>query len=557
MRVALDKREQKVDHPVRRAMPRKTSPALPALLLAALALARCIVYQDFYTDHHTTNSAGTGSAGGCTPGETADCYDGPAGTAGVGICKAGKKTCGADGMTWGPCVGEVTPKPQNCASGLDEHCDGKVPLCKGSLLWAKRFGDASDQYGAGICSDPGGNVVVTGAFNGTIDFGASTLASAGGRDVFLAKLDASGSHVWSKSFGDVADQIGYGVASDGAGNVLLAGGFAGTVNFGGKPLTSASPADVFAVKFDGAGNHVWSKGFGGPSGQVSYSVASDTAGGMLLVGVFYGTVDFGGGTLTSQGAGDIFVAKLDASGNHVWSRRFGDASNQTGYGVATDAMDNVVITGTFGGTVDFGGGALASAGGGDVFVVKLDASGNHVWSRRFGDVEDQIAYSVATDTAGNILLTGLLYGTADFGGGTLKSSGGGDIFALKLDASGNHVWSKRFGDESYQNGYSVATDPAGNVVVTGTFAGLVDFGGGPLTSAGKGDVFIAKFGGDKGDHLWSRRAGAAGEDGGSAAATDSAGNVLVIGDFAQAVDFGAGPLQTAGGSDVFVAKFAP
>src|SRR5690349_19327284 len=122
------------------------------LPLAFLVTAGCTVYQEFSTHSGASASAsgtgGTGGAGGatsstggattCMPGETVSCYSGPPATEGVGLCKAGTKTCAEDSTGFGPCVGEVLPQPENCAAPEDEDCDGKAPPCKGGLAWAKR-----------------------------------------------------------------------------------------------------------------------------------------------------------------------------------------------------------------------------------------------------------------------------------------------------------------------------------------------------------------------------------------------------------------------------------
>jgi hypothetical protein len=101
-------------------------------------------------------------------------------------------------------------------------------------------------------------------------------------------------------------------------------------------------------------------------------VAVDANGDVVVTGVFFDTVDFGGGPLTSAGNGDIFVAKYSASdGSHLWSRRFGGTSFEEGSGVAVDANGDVVVTGRFHGTVDFGGGPLTSAGIADIFLLRL------------------------------------------------------------------------------------------------------------------------------------------------------------------------------------------
>jgi hypothetical protein len=94
-------------------------------------------------------------------------------------------------------------------------------------------------------------------------------------------------------------------------------------------------------------------------------------GNVLVAGRFEGTIDFGGGPLASLGVGDVFVAKLDTDGGHLWSKRFGNASDEAAAGVATDSAGNVLVAGHFDGAIDFGGGPLNNAGGGDVFVVKL------------------------------------------------------------------------------------------------------------------------------------------------------------------------------------------
>jgi hypothetical protein len=546
-------------------MMKRTLLALPLLVSASCTT----IYFDFYT-YKAVGSTSTGGTGGggmtstggaggallCAPGATQPCYDGPPGTEGVGLCAAGMQTCAADGASWGVCAGEILPKPEDCATPFDEDCDGTAPACKGNLLWAERFGDASDQYAADVASDLAGNIVLTGNISGTTDFGGGLLTSAGGADVFVTKLDPSGGHLWSKQFGANGYQTGYGVAMDPAGNVIVTGNFTGTMSFGGAPLTASGPGDVFVVKLDGSGAHQWSKRFGTSSGQVGYRVAVDGSGNVLLVGVFYGTIDFGGGVLTSAGAGDIFVAKLDPDGNHVWSKRFGDVGNETGYAIAADGMGNVFLTGTTDGAIDFGGGSLAGGGGGDIFVTKLDPAGGHLWSKRFGDAADQVGYALAVDGAGSVSLSGMLYGAADFGGGLRTSAGGSDIFVAKLDTDGGHLWSAVFGDAADQSGADLAAGPGGEIALTGMFNGLVDFGGGPLTSAGLGDFFVVKLD-SQGGHVWSRRAGAAGQDSGTATTIDGGGHVVVTGNFAGLVDFGGGPLTSAGGSDIFVAKLSP
>ncbi len=116
----------------------------------------------------------------------------------------------------------------------------------------------------------------------------------------------------------------------------------------------------------------------------------------------------------------------------------------------------------------------------------------HLFSHRFGNTDHDRGIAIAVDGARNVLVTGFFRGTVDFGGGALTSAGW-DIFVAKYDAAGAHLWSQRFGDTDLDGGGAIAVDGAGDVLVTGRFRGRVDFGGGPLTSAGSRDIFVAKF----------------------------------------------------------------
>lgn len=428
-----------------------------------------------------------------------------------------------------------------------------------SHLWSKRFGAVGNQMAFDITADGFGNVLLAGYFSGTVDFGGGPLmtsGNAGDTDIFVAKLDAAGNHLWSYRFGDAAYQGGYtiSIAVDEFDNVFLAGFFQGTVDFGGGPMTNTGGSDIFVAKFDASGTHLWSYRFGDAGQEArAWGIAIDGFGNVLLTGDFGGAVDFGGGLLTSAGGKDIWAAKFTTGGTHVWSKRFGDSSPaQWGLDVDVASSGNFFLTGSFEGSVDFGGGLLTSAGQGDIFVAEFDATGTHLWSKRFGDIGEDRAYSIAVNDAGSAVLAGSFNGSVNFGGGPLTSAGAGDIFVAKFDGAGNHLWSQRFGDAGNNAGfdYSIAVDGVGNVALTGWLYGTVDFGGGPLTSAGNYDIFVAKFDAN-GTHLWSQRFGDALDQ-----QTYGLGvrdeNVLLTGRFSLAVDFGGGPLTSAGDYDIFV-----
>ena len=507
-------------------------------------------------------SGGKGGAGGggCTPGAKEACYSGPKDTADVGICKAGTHTCKEDGSGFGACDGEVVPTDEDCITPEDEDCDGAAPLCPGAAIWSERFGDASNQRLLGMATDSDGNVFLTGYFSGVLDFGGQELTSAGGSDIFVAKLDPTGKHLWSKHYGDEQEQYANAIAVDAAGDVYVTGEFKGKVNFGSAELLSAGSIDAFLAKLDGgSGSQLWSKKFGDSSDQSGRGVACDSTGNVVVTGSMAGTVGFGGPILTSDGGNDVFVAKFQSSGIHSWSVRFGDPGGgaQSAQAVTIDSNGDPIVVGSFVGGRVLDATNLTSGGGADIFVAKLaGASGAVSWATGFGAGSDQLARDVAVDPGDNVILVGSFQGTVDFGGVQMTSSGADDAFVAKLDPSGAHVWSQKYGDAMAQVARSVAVDGTGNIAVTGGFAGTVDFGGSSMTTKGGDDLFIARFDPD-GAHLASHAYGDASDQTGQAIAFDADGNTLVAGDLKGTIDLGGGPLKSAGYYDIFVAKFAP
>ncbi len=150
-----------------------------------------------------------------------------------------------------------------------------------------------------------------------------------------------GSHIWSERFGGASNDFGRAVEVDSTGNLIVAGRFMGTVNFGGGPLTSIGSSSLFVAKYTTEGTYQWSKAYGGASSDVIVqSIAIDSSGNVVVVGYFTGAVNFGGGVLTSAGGNDIFLVKYSgANGAHVWSKRFGSSQNDAGYGVTVDEFE--------------------------------------------------------------------------------------------------------------------------------------------------------------------------------------------------------------------------
>ena len=568
------------------------------------------------TASSSSTSNGGGGAGGCAPGETAPCYTGPEATLGVGPCRAGLATCNATGVGFGPCVGEITPKfevcssaededcngeandgcvcvpfeqepcytgptgtldvgtckagyhvcqytgkgygaciseikpgVENCASAEDEDCDGLAPPCTGHHLASRAFGGEA----LAIATDLAGHTILGGAATASVDLGCGPLPGGAAEGGVVARLDPAGACLWSKRLPDGTRVTG--VGADTANNVYLTGTMTGTVDLDGGPLTSAGLTDVLFAKLDPDGNFLWARRFGGAGADVAAGLVVDEANSPVGVGHFEGTMDVDGVPIVSQGGKDVYLVKLDAAGGTVWVKTFGDAADQVAGGVAVDIAYDVIVAGTFHGTIDLGGGPLVSAGLGDAFVAKLDSAGEHLWSRSFGDAGAQTALAVAADRLTNVVVAGAFGGVMDVGGALLASAGGQDAFVIALAADGAHRWSRRMGDASAQSGMALAIDPFGNVALGAAMHGAADFGGGALVSAGGVDMAMAKYD-PAGLPLWSERFGGAGDDVPTALTFAPSGALLATGALGGAVDFGGGVVG-GGGESACLAEMAP
>jgi hypothetical protein len=352
-----------------------------------------------------------------------------------------------------------------------------------------------------------------------------------------------------------------------------------------------SPWIVFAVAASIVGVTILSRGdqgsawssddnqvavFGGTSWDYLDSVAADSSGNVVATGSFEGTADFepGSGTtnLTSGGYTDIYVTKLDSSGELAWARQMGGVSQASGHSVALDSSGNVYVAGRFRGTADFDPGEgtqnLTSNGDEDGFVVKLDSNGEFVWAKSFGGAQTDVARGVAVDSAGNVYVNGYFRSTADFDPGTdtqnKTAAGSDDIYLLKLNADGDFVSVAQFGSTGYDQPSSIAVDSSDNVLLFGNTRGTIDLdpgAGNANFSPSNGDFFIVKLD-SNGTYTWS--AGFTGASYGYASetgeglATDSSGNVYATGYYNGTVDFDPGAgianMTATGNPDVFVLK---
>jgi len=281
----------------------------------------------------------------------------------------------------------------------------------GNLQWTKTIGGKEFEDGYSLIQTADGGYAIAGATN---SFGA------GGYDVYVVKLDANGNLQWTKTIGGKKEDVGLmSLIQTSDGGYAIAGA---TNSFG------AGNGDVYVVKLDANGKLQWTKTIGGPGDEIGFSLIQTSDGGYAIAG---STFSFGAGDE------DVYVVKLDANGNLQWTKTIGGPKREWGSSLIQTADGGYAIAGT---TTSFG------AGGEDVYVVKLDASGNLQWTKTIGGKKEDAGISLIQTSDGGYAIAGY---TKSFG------AGGEDVYVVKLDADGKLQWTKTIGGENDDRGFSI------------------------------------------------------------------------------------------------------
>lgn len=457
-----------------------------------------------------------------------------------------------------------------CALSLNVNAQAPV------FDWATPFSGTTDESGRSVAVDADGNIYSTGVFTGTTDFdptgGVSNLIATGGQDVYITKQDSTGDLVWAKKIGGTVTDNSSAIKVDNNGHIYVVGSFNGVCTFGITPLNSAGMGDAFITKLDTAGNFLWAKKFGSTGNEQGIGVVVDGSGNVFTTGYFSNTCDFDPDgvnvfNLSSSGGLDIFVSKLDASGNYVAAYKFGGTGFDLGFDIALDAAGSIYTTGYFNGTADFDPGAgsstLNAGSGEDIYINKITSSGNFAWAKQMSGTNfNNAGYGLVVSGA-YVYSTGYFSGTVDFDpGGSITSVislGNTDSYISKLDTAGNFVSVYQIGGAGAEGSYSIALDGSGNIFTAGDFSGTTDFDPGAGTSnltSGTLDVYLCKL---NSAGVFSSVIQIATSNGDPSMCIDNFSNLYITGGFTGTTDFDAGAgtvnLIASGGIDAYVTKY--
>jgi uncharacterized delta-60 repeat protein len=368
----------------------------------------------------------------------------------------------------------------------------------GEPQWARQIAGTGNEFLYSLATDSDGNIVVAGTYqnNPVSIFGSSasfaTLANAGGIDVFIVKYNSSGTPQWVRR---ITPSDVRAIATDSTGNIVVAGYFTSTTltisgSSSSLSLNRIGGTDAFITQYNSSGEPQWVRRIGGTGSELSYAVATDSTGNIVVAGLFSSsTITISGSSsslsLNNIGGNDAFITQYNSSGEPQWARQIAGTGSDQVNSVAIDSNGNIVVIGNyqsnpvsiFGSSASFA--TLANANTlSDTFVVKYNSSGTPQWARRIGGIGREYGVSVVTDSTGNIIVTGFynsteltIYGTNETPEFTLTNADD-DIFIVKYNSSGIPQWAKRIGGsggEYTQFTNSVSTDSTGNIIVAGQY----------------------------------------------------------------------------------------
>jgi hypothetical protein len=401
-----------------------------------------------------------------------------------------------------------------------------------SARWARGVGGIDDDYGWSVATDAARNVYVAGYFTALARVGPTNFMSYGGSDIFLVKYDRNGDPLWATRAGGATNDQARAVVTDSAGNAYLTGHFRGAGMFGTSNIVSRGGEDLFLARLDASGRWLWTSTAGGTNTDEGRSVAIDGAGHCYVTGVFFGSAVFGTNVVTSGGQMDVVVAKANAGGEWLWARSFGGAGFDESRGLAVTASGECYVTGFFNGSAEFPGTNMVSRGGADIFVAKFGPRGDLLWVQQAGGADADEGHALVLDAAGNLHLTGGFAGMANIFGTDASAQGfpgSMDAFLVKLDADGRPIWFRRGTGSSHDSGNAIAVDAEGDVYASGLFVGSASFGSQRLTSTSGQADVFFVKYNRSGDFLWAFQAGGTAYMSGNGLGVDSEGSAYGTG----------------------------
>lgn len=419
--------------------------------------------------------------------------------------------------------------------------------------WATAAGGIGNDVGTAIATDDDGNIYVTGNISGNGFFG-NQFVSATVFEVFLAKYTSSGNIIWAKTYGGLKNEKAFSISVT-SNAVYLCGYFEGTANFGNSSITSVGGYDAFVMKTDLNGNEIWTKQVGGLNDDVAYGIATDNNQNVYVCGTYKTAVSIGNFELSTTNLfTESFLFSLDSSGNFLWAKSSLGNNNNSATGIAWNKKDGISVGGFFGNNFTIDSTTVASQTTSyDAYVASFDLNGNLLWLTTTGSAAEDQVMAVACDNFGNTFFTGYMGGTITNSVVTLPFNGWNDVMVGKLNTNGDILWMKQAGGAKLDLSTGISIDENGNVYIAGMFENDISFNTTQLRDPDRG-VFLASYT-NNGDFRFAQAAGDVQTDAALAVTTKN-NTAFLTGYYLFKCKFGNFELPYADFFNIFIASYS-
>ncbi|MCD6598803.1 MAG: T9SS type A sorting domain-containing protein, partial [Bacteroidales bacterium] len=358
--------------------------------------------------------------------------------------------------------------------------------------WLKHGGGDWEDHGADICIDHN-YVYVVGTYRDQISIGDTVLNSAGTMDVLLVKYDLNGGFQWAESAGGVNEDKGKSITSDDSGNVVITGDINYIAKFGEHTVPYVGFSDMFVAKYNGDGVCQWATSGGGSIWDGGECVEIAKNGDVIVAGYFNDQAVFDTITVSGIDYADVFIARYSSDGAVQEVASAGGSGGEIIQCLAIDSLSNVYISGWYMDNITIGGEKHYSSGVYDIFIAKYKPNSGFIWSKSIGGYGSDEARGMVLSPDNNILLSGMFEESVDFGLKTLNSDGWSDGFVAQIDTSGSLDWIIQLGGTGMVDVNDCVSDLNGNLYIAGNFLDELIIAGESFSITGGMELFLAKL----------------------------------------------------------------